>query len=410
MNKRTTALMAATTLASLLYRHHTAEACGGCFSPPETVTSVDNHRMVIALSPTKTVLWDQIRYTGNPADFVWVLPVPSADTNIAVANSEFFDNLEEQTAVTVAPPPLPPPPDCPPPPNGWSGSADAGIVSFSDAASVDVYKEEVVGPYQTVVVGSESANALYDWLVGNGYNVPPATLGVISHYTALGSKFVVLRLAPDQGVNAMQPVRVDYPGYMATFPLKMVTVGAYGTLQLTLWVFAEQRYEARNYGTVELPRDELVWDFAANRSNYGELFRATIDNQGGKAWIAESAMSMSDLWFNDQTEPGLIREMMPAPFLTRLRTDQLVDHLTQDLELAPSADSGHIGTWVQASQSVNTPGPRTCPDWDGDGEPDTWISRGGGQGFFSCSSGTGAGSALILVALAFLVARRRRAH
>jgi hypothetical protein len=327
-----------------------------------------------------------------------------------VANSEFFDNLEEQTAVTIAPPPLPPPPDCPPPPNGGGVTfADAGLVSFSDGG-VDVYKEEVVGPYQTVVVGSDSANALYDWLVGNGYNVPPATLGVISHYTALGSKFVVLRLAPDQGVNAMQPVRVDYPGYMATFPLKMVTVGAYGTLQLTLWVVAEQRYEARNYGTVEINDSQLVWDFNQGRSNYTDVFRASIQAAGGKAWVAEFAQPADYIWYSDYSQVDYIKESIPNPFLTRLRTEQLLDHLTDDLLLAQSADAGWIYNFRQISQGINYPPPPQCPDWNDDGRPDTWddYNRNKGNRIYGCQAGGGAAlgaGVLVLLGLA-LVSRR----
>lgn len=410
MYVRTVLAVSVAALATLSYRIHTARACGGCFSPPETITSVDSHRMVIALSAEKTVLWDQIRYTGSPQDFAWVLPVPTENTDIAVADNGFFEQLEQQTAPTIQPPPLPPPPSCPPPPDNWGG------VGFNDAAAsgadatVDVYEEKVVGPYQTAIIGSDSASALYDWLIAHDYNVPKATLGVIQHYTTLGSKFVVLRLAPDQGVNAMQPIRVEYPGYMANFPLKMVTVGAYGTLQLTLWVVAEQRYEARNYGTVEIPRDELVWDFAARRSNYGELFRSTIDDAGGRAWVAEAAMPFSNLWFLDPAEPDLIREMMPYPFLTRLRTDQLVDHLTSDLELAPSPDSSSISSFIQVQNAINEPPPAQCPDYDGDGQPDGWVEPGPEPSLFGCSTGgTGPGLAMgLLLALGIAFATRRR--
>lgn len=411
MHTRTLLFVIAAVAASAGYRLHTAYACGGCFAPPETITSVDSHRMVIALSADKTVLWDQIRYTGDPADFAWVLPVPSADTVIDVADNGFFAQLEEQTAPTIVPPPLPPPPSCPPPPDNWAGaSADAGAVTFSDAG-VDVYEEKVVGPYQTAIIGSDSASALYDWLTSHGYNVPTATLGVIQHYTELGSKFVALRLAPDQGVNAMQPIRVEYPGYMANFPLEMVTVGAYGTLQLTLWIAAAQRYEAHNYGTVEIPRDQLVWDFATNRSNYNQLFRTTIDDAGGRAWVAEAAMPFSNLWFNDPHEANIIRNMIPYAFVTRLRTDQLVDHLTSDLELAPSADASQISTYIQAENGINQPPPPQCPDYDGDGEPDGWIDHHGDGPFLWCNAaGSSAGATaglLLLVGIALAVRRRR---
>ena len=57
-----------------------AHACGGCFHQEEPVGGVDTtvvtgHRMAFAFSSTRTVLWDQIQYSGSPADFSWVLPV-----------------------------------------------------------------------------------------------------------------------------------------------------------------------------------------------------------------------------------------------------------------------------------------------------------------------------------------------
>ena len=73
-------LLGPVLFAGLVMAADKAEACGGCFAPPETVTELDSHRMVVALSPTQTTLWDQIQYQGNPSEFVWVLPVPSEQT------------------------------------------------------------------------------------------------------------------------------------------------------------------------------------------------------------------------------------------------------------------------------------------------------------------------------------------
>ena len=64
-----------------------AEACGGCFhgppAPTETETVITDHRMVFSVSPAQTVLWDQIRYAGNPAEFAWVLPIKPGATDRA---------------------------------------------------------------------------------------------------------------------------------------------------------------------------------------------------------------------------------------------------------------------------------------------------------------------------------------
>ena len=51
-----------------------ARACGGCFAPPAEATSfVVAHRMAFAVNETRTVLWDQFSYEGDPEDFSWVL-------------------------------------------------------------------------------------------------------------------------------------------------------------------------------------------------------------------------------------------------------------------------------------------------------------------------------------------------
>jgi hypothetical protein len=419
MKSSLAAVAVSVALTVVTVRARVARACGGCFAPSETITSVDSHRMVISLGLSRTILWDQIRYSGAPEDFVWVLPVPTPEATIAVADPIFFDDLEAGTAPIVSPPPLPPGPSCPPPPDGWGGDGqDAGASFESDAGGVDVYREEVVGPYETVVIGSEDPAALHAWLVDHGYAVPDATLPVIAKYVEQDSKFIVLRLAPDEGVSAMQPVRVQYPGYMASFPLAMVTVGASGTLDLSLWVIAEQRYAAHNYGTVTIDADQLAWNFAAGVSNYDELFAKAIEDAGGAAWVAELAAPLSSVWFEAWAERDIAAEGNRYPYLTRLRTSSLVDHLTEDLLLAPSADASDLSRFLQATIAVNPPPPPTCPDWDGDGEPDTdddrardpWGGRRGGGRMFGCAidGGRGTGLAGVMIVMAVVLARRVR--
>jgi hypothetical protein len=401
-------LLLALVAAALVHAPRVADACGGCFAGSETVTSVDSHRMVVALSPDKTILWDQIRYTGSPQDFVWVLPVPSAAAQLGIADASFFDELDSQTAPQITGPTLTPP-DCPPPPDGWGGGFQDAGASLSDAA-VEVIKEETVGPYETVLLTSDDPNALIDWLIAHGYNVPDATRPTIAYYTDQQSLFYVLRLAPEQGVSAMQPVRVEYPGYMSTFPLRMVTAGAWGLLGLTVWVIAEQRFEARNYGTATIDRDQLVWDWSLGSSNYRDLFRQTIDANGGKAWIAEYAQPLSNLWFSED-EVQQASALLPYPFVTRLRTELLIDHVYGDLLLAPSPDAGGISNFIQVDASINEPPPIQCPDYDGDGDPDTWADQGSSSSwYFGCTTGGGAGVGaavlLLLAGLAAIVMRR----
>jgi hypothetical protein len=347
-----TVLPAALVLGAAPRRAH---ACGGCFAPTDTVTTVEAHRMVIALSAEETVLWDQIRYSGNPRDFVWVLPAPTPDVQIEIADPAFFDEIDSQTAPRIQPAaPLQPCASGCGSSAGGGGGTDDVDEPVMPTEDVTVYAEETVGPYETVVIGSEDADALRTWLTERGYRIGAETEPVLDHYIDQESVFVVLRLAPGQGINAMQPVRVHYPGYMASFPLKMVTVGATGVLELSLWVIAEQRYGSLNYPIRAINPSDLVWDWNANRSNYTELFDDTIANTGGRAWIVEHATPMNELWISSP-ERNVITELQPAPYITRLRTRMLVDHLSDDLQLSPAFDWARIDNFLVAQREVNRP-------------------------------------------------------
>ena len=78
MRNHLSPLLAAGTLslASALLASNDARACGGCFHVASTTEStvVTAHRMAFALSPTHTVLWDQVQYAGNPSEFASSTP------------------------------------------------------------------------------------------------------------------------------------------------------------------------------------------------------------------------------------------------------------------------------------------------------------------------------------------------
>ena len=339
------AALAVFACAASLPAPRRAEACGGCFG--QTITTVESHRMAVLLSPERSVLWDQIAYSGDPEDFVWVLPVPGPEVTIEIAEATFFDELDGQTAPVVQPEQNQP--------QGCFGCCAAGDVAAGGDEGVIVYTEGTVGPYETVVLGGEEGGALQDWLVERGYPVQEAAVPIIDKYIDEGSAFVVLRLAPGSGVQSMQPVRVGYKGFLARFPLEMVKIGAYGKLGLTLWVIADQRYEPANYPTAQIDPDELVYDWQSITSNYDDVFRATIDEAGGRAWIVEYADGFDTLWFTAPADPDLIRQTVSVPFVTRLRTRMLIEHMDQDIELVPAEDARPVSRFLQAGTELNSP-------------------------------------------------------
>ena len=386
-----------------------ASACGGCFAPPETPSIVNSHRMAVKITSAETILWDQIRYDGDPQDFAWVLPMPEVGA-VELAEEGFFDALELSTAPQIFNPN--------PCFGGVPGAFAADSAGGNDAdgtmmeEDVIVYYEGVVGPYETVTIGSEDPNALYDWLVERGYSVPESTLPTIARYVNMDHVFIALRLAPDFGVNQMQPVRVRIPGASLTFPLQMVKVGSGAKLGLTLWIFADSRYHSMNYPSSIIRSEDLVWDSALGRSNYVELFDKAVLDGGGKGWVTEFAQPADWVWLGGSTDAEEAVAGLSTPYLTRMRTDMEVALMDADLFLEPSWDTSNVSNQHFPTVDIN---PEFACGGNGPGatktpEPgDSWLTGGGCS--ISSVSATGDSASLILagaLVLGLAVIRRRR--
>jgi hypothetical protein len=269
-----------------------ARACGGCFHQPSPtqVTVVTGHRMVFSVSQQQTVLWDQIEYSGSPQDFAWILPVQAGAT-LQLSHDEFFSALDSLTDPVITGPS----PNC----NGAGGgglgcgsaSASGNFASADyggSGSSVQVVSQSVVGPYDTVTIQSTDPNAIYDWLNANGYATPDAMRPTIDAYVQGGFDFLAVRLAPGQGVQAMQPVRVVTQGAGLVLPLRMVAAGVGAQVGITLYVIGEGRYEAQNFANAVVQSSQLTWDPTQNQSNYETLAEQLMGSNGG-TWLTEFA-------------------------------------------------------------------------------------------------------------------------
>ncbi len=326
-----------------------AGACGGCFAPPGSVQVVTDHRMVLSLSPTQTILWDQLRYSGQPADFSWILPIRNgAGVRIELGDDQFVSVLDNLTAPVLEPPPRPYPPYCGvteedrQTPSAGAAAADAGT-------SVQVLQESVVGPYQTVTLHGDDPTALRTWLQTNGYNVPAPTQPVIDYYVGLHLDFVALRLRPGEGVSAMQPVRITSPGYNASLPLRMIAAGTANKVGLLLMVVASARIEAMNFPNGEVAQDSLTFDFDHPSDPTTDLRTAfdTLNHaSGGRAWVTESAQQFQEqsivqpLQFRGGGGADDVRLAFQGigtgAVVTRMRADLAASALDADLSLGAS--------------------------------------------------------------------------
>ena len=292
-------LAAAAALASALYAGD-ARACGGCFHPeeqtPEQSSVVTAHRMALSISTTRSVLWDQVQYSGSPAEFAWVLPVRSG-ARIEVASDAWFEALDAATATRVASPAL----DCgmddmgyscgPPGAVGCSAGEAAGadLSSAVQADPVTVVHRGSAGPYETVTLHADVPGALTGWLADNGFAVSAEIQPIIDGYAEDGFDFIALRLLPDVGVQQMKPVRVIQPGAVAALPLRMVAAGTGANVAMTLFVIGEGRWETQSFPATEVDISQVVWDWNAQQSNYSLLRDSALAAGDGRSWLTAYA-------------------------------------------------------------------------------------------------------------------------
>lgn len=277
--------LGAAVAASTLTQSTDARACGGCFVQNES-TVVTDHRMALSISKTQTVLWDQIRYTGDPREFAWVLPV-RVGTKLELAHDEFFTALDAATQPVIVPPNRS---------GGRLGCAVAGCSASESASSapgegqVQIVSQAVVGPYETVTLRATDPDALTRWLKSHAFAIPTSIEPTISAYVREGFDFIALRLAPRCGERQMRPVRVVTPGADPTLPLRMVAAGVGARVGITLYVIGEGRYHPQNFPDAQVDwESELTWSRSSNRSNYQDLAAEAMAQSGGRAWLTEFA-------------------------------------------------------------------------------------------------------------------------
>jgi hypothetical protein len=306
-----------------------ASACGGCFTPVTmTASDITDERMLLSVSPTQTTLYDQIRYSGNPASFAWVLPIHGT-VDVGLSADVLFDSVDLVTATQITSPT----PSCPPNPNcgGSSASLGGGGPGGGDMG-VMVTKQQNVGPYATVQLHATDSSALANWLSTNGFAIPAAEQPIIDQYVAEGFDFLAMKLLPNQGVQAMRPVRVTSPGASLSLPLRMASIGTGASVGITIWVVSDGRYEPKNFPFYRIDDSELVWDFATNSSNYTQLRAQHEAALGNKGWEIESSIDVPIDAFNQIVTSGGRSGMgaQPAP-------------ATDDYLAVPPSDPGDAG-------------------------------------------------------------------
>jgi hypothetical protein len=399
-----------------------ASACGGCFHPPtQTVTDITDERMLLTVSAAQSTLYDQIQYSGSPTSFAWVLPIHGTVT-VGLSADVLFDSIDEVTATQIKPPPknCPIPPGCGgfggasafgPPVPAAPGGGGAFVSNMTPPPPVQVLKQANVGPYATVQLRSTDSSALDAWLTQNGYDIPAAVQPILDAYVSEGFDFLAMKLLPNQGVQAMRPVRVTTSGASLSLPMRMASIGTGAVTGITIWVVADGRYEPQNFPFFHIDDSQLVWDWSSSISNYTTLRVQEESMLKNGGWEIESSIALNEQIIKNVVLSGgqyngnglgtgggvadATQDYLPVGDpdagasdggyesaeqvrdddvntlftgltgatvrVTRIRSDIAQTAMTTDFVLQAAADQSELSNVRNVTQSVNL----TCPIYDG---------------------------------------------
>ena len=269
-----------------------ASACGGffCSSAP-----VDQQAERILFAHEEGGAWSvyvEILYQGEAQDFAWVVPVPEApqlDTWHKVA----FDAIDQATA-----PNYQPDQNCFGPEFAAGGADGDPAPNARDAdedGEVQVLAREQVGPFDTATVESRDPRALVEWLRTNGFRIVPEMEPFIALYTAEGFAFTAMKLQPGEGVEEIKPIKMTYNTAAPVVPLRLTAVAAMPEMGVKVWVLDDKRYGAANVPNIEIPLEEVVFDWNSWSTNYIPLVARKVDEAGGHGFVTEYAQPTAAL-------------------------------------------------------------------------------------------------------------------
>jgi len=376
--------MIRSVLALALLAPASAFACGGFFCNGITPIQQEAERILFEVQPDDTITATvEVQYSGQPADFSWIVPVPRGfdASQVGIGDPELFNALEKSTAPTffregevetwtvtdggvatevetwdtIN--------------GGWSCSGSTGsrrVRSVEIEYSPETEREETiehpdevvvdanlasstdVGPYEAQVIAAATGADLLAWLTEAGYAVPDEAAARAEPYIAANMSFLALRLQPTAAEGALAPIILKYDGSVPAIPLVLTGVAAADDMEVVVYVAAQDLYEPDNFARIDdYPFDDVEiagW----GGTNYGVILRDEIEDRQGRAFITEYA--------NESGAPDFLGGL---PYLTRMRTFIGPDAMTVDPgfrggggfvsnfhELPPRLEDASIPWWL----------------------------------------------------------------
>jgi hypothetical protein len=256
-------------------------------------------QVIIVRDGDLTVLTMSNDFQGDVREFAMVVPVPEVlrRDQIRLADAGIFQKLDAYSGPRLVEYHDEGP--CPP----AAGMGDMAAVPDMAAVSkpekeapVNIEAKYRVGEYDVLILGARESGALKEWLVQNGYRVPPRAEEVLDPYVKSGLKFFVVKVNLEAhqagGYGNLRPLQLEFSSPRFMLPIRLGMANAEDFQDLIVYAFSKKgRVETTNYRTVESPTGLEVPTFVRDR--FSEFYAAAWE----KTWSAQrNAVFLEYAW------------------------------------------------------------------------------------------------------------------
>jgi hypothetical protein len=358
-------ILAALWLASVLCPSPVLSFCG--FYVASGDARLFNHasRVVLVRDEDRTVLTMANDFKGEPKEFALVVPVPTVleRGQIHVADRAAIDHLDAYSAPRLVEyydddPCRPQVAEDRAMKSGLMAAAPRSEATVGGVGhGVTIEAKYTVGEYDILILSAKQSDGLAQWLVENGYRIPPGAARVLGGYLRQGMKFFVAKVNLKEqarlGFANLRPLQMAYESPRFMLPIRLGMVNADGPQELLVYALTRTgRVETANYRSVKLPSDlevplyvagdfpvfyKAMFGWQTKRERMGVVFTEYAWDMSWCDPCASAPLSNEELkklgvfWLDD---PGGART-----FVTRLHARYDRAHFPEDLVFQTTGDT-----------------------------------------------------------------------
>lgn len=302
-----------------------AHPCAALVHETGSLAESDSQEAILWREDAGSVIAHSVTYSGDAADFGWIIAIPAGFQSIEEGDPNTFDDLRAATQPEVV----------------WTSAAGdsdtscgcaGGSKAGSDALSMDsgdfsngvvVVAEGFAGDYAYTVVDADDATALAEWLGDNGWDVG-ATQTTLDAYVAAGdTELVLVELVPDvadtpDGGRTLPPVVIRSSSTILRYPSAMARYAGATELRTTAWVIGDERarvtsgWSSEELAGIAIPEggsattafDDALWDLAGDQPVFAVTWSGSWGGTEG-SWLtrfdtlASAEAHFADAIFDD---------------------------------------------------------------------------------------------------------------